>query len=265
MSRHFILPCEALRPYVDRYWSWTTASSGAPLPFMLPGTGAELMFPYGREARLFCIRSQTFRFGGSWGEGLFSVRIRSGAMRHFSRIPLEEFFDRPVPLEDIWGGAGRGLDERVGLARDDAERASILDRWLLACLRENARQSQEIELAIWHLYYGHQTIRIEALAERLGMSRRHFERLFRLHLGMTPKAFQRTARFHLTVRDMLLANRPSGLDAALDHGYYDQSHFIREFESFVGVSPLRFFTDATSKAHFYNPPLFSPDTVPLPR
>lgn len=265
MSQHFILPCEALRPYVDRYWLWDMADSGAGLPVMLPGTGAELIFLRDSHACLVCIRSQVFRFEGFRAGGLFSVRIRSGAVRHFCRIPLEDLFDRPVGLEDIWGVEGRMLEEAIWAAPDDTMRARLLDAWLMARLRENARSSPEVELAIWHLYYGHQTVRIDALAERLGMSRRHFERLFRQHLGMTPKSFQRTARFHLTVRDMLLSGSASSLEVALDHGYYDQSHFIRDFESFVGVSPLRFLTHSADRPHFYNPPLFSPDKVPLPR
>jgi len=277
MTRQFYLPNIALLPYVDRYWCNLGREAAAGQAWVLPGTGAELMFvteagPGGialasglPPAFLLCVRTQAYQIPVPLrAMSLFSVRIRSGALRHFCRIPMQDLFDAPIPLREIWADAGEFLSERISQAQSDEQRVAILDQWLLAQLHKHARENAQIEMAIWHLYYRHQQTRIETLAEQLGMSRRQFERLFRQQLGMTPKSFQRTARFHSTVRDLLLAEQGLCLDVALSHGYYDQSHFIHEFESFVGCSPLRFLGELAEKAHFYNTPLFAPDTVPLP-
>jgi AraC-like DNA-binding protein len=56
-------------------------------------------------------------------------------------------------------------------------------------------------------------------------------------VGMTPKLFSRIQRFQQT-RTFIQQNRsPNWADVALDLGYFDQSHLIREFLEFSGLSP----------------------------
>lgn len=277
-STHF-LPCDALRPYLDRFWVWQPDQAGAPLPWMLPGTGAEIMFFVdrptrrdgvvefgGMEAFLICMRTQPFRPQvDTRTRYLVSVRVRSGGIRHFCPLPLEELFDRPIPIEAIWGDSARRLMDSLVRAEGVPRFLALLEEWLLARLSRHARINAAVEAAIWHLYYEHHLTRIDDLATQLGTSRRQLERVFRQHLGMSPKTFQRTARFHLTVRDLMLKENESALDTALLHGYYDQSHFIHDFEAFVGQRPQDYLRQTDRKAHFYSRPLLTPDTVPLPR
>ena len=279
MNRYFVMPCTALQPYVDRFWGWESEAF-LQLPPMLPGTGAELMFHYGTPCQiqnsclglqtsgpafLLCARRAPHRLQAQAGLGFISVRFRSGALRHFSPLPLSELIDDALPIQDVWGPAGLEVANRVAMAFDQASRVAILEDWLLACLRQHGKAQPMMEAAVRQLYYQHRSIRVEMLAEQLGMSRRNFERVFREQIGMSPKAFQRTARFHLTMRDLLLAHQADYLDAALSHGYYDQAHFIHDFQAFVKDSPVAFLKRTATMAHFYNPPLFTPDKVPLPR
>lgn len=279
MHRYFVIPRPALQPYVDRLWGWESARP-LQLPPMLPGTGAELMFHYADPVFLRGGPDETTNLGpaflpGALGGprellaqgrvGFISVRFRSGALRHFSPLPLAELGGHPLAVEEVWGAAGRDLAARIVAAPDRAARVALLEDWLLACLARHGKPQPTIEAAIRALYYRHRDVRIETLADELGMSRRHFERVFGAHLGVTPKAFQRTARFHLTVRDLLLADGTDTLATALDHGYYDQAHFIHDFEAFVGKPPVHFLQTTTRVAHFYNASLFAPDKVPLPR
>ncbi|GAB2884906.1 hypothetical protein GCM10027046_11800 [Uliginosibacterium flavum] len=279
MNRYFVIPRAELQPYVDRLWGWESELA-QPMPPMLPGTGAELMFHYGDRVFLRSARhgvidpGEAFLPGTRHGPcellaqgriGFISVRFRSGALRHFSPLSLIELANRPATAGEVWGDAGRQLAERIIQAPDRNKRVALLEDWLLACLARHGKQQPAIEAAIRALYYRHREVKIDALADEIGMSRRNFERVFREQIGLTPKAFQRTARFHLTLRNTLLAGRSDYLDAALAHGYYDQAHFIHEFKGFVGKSPTLFLQAAASMAHFYNPSIFSPDKVPFPR
>jgi len=279
VNRYFVIPRTELQPYVDRFWGWESKAL-LQLPPMLPGTGAELMFHYGTpfqiqnarlglqtsgSANLLCARRAPHRPQPQAGLGFISVRFRSGALRHFSPLPLTELLDDALPIQDIWGQAGLEVAGRVAQAPDRVGRVSILEDWLLACLRQHGKAQPVMEAAIRQLYYQHRSVKVALLAEQLGMSRRNFERVFREQIGMSPKTFQRTARFHLTMRDLLLARQVDYLDAALSHGYFDQAHFIHDFQSFVSDSPVAFLKHTATMAHFYNPPLFAPDKVPLPR
>jgi AraC-like DNA-binding protein len=279
VNRYFAIPCAALQPYVDRLWGWESDAL-LQLPALLPGTGAELLFHYGRPfaiesrrrgvthlgpAQLLCARTQPQQPLAQAAVGFVAVRFRSGALRHFSPLPLADLRDDVLSIGDVWGQGGRDIAERVLQAGSRNERIALLEDWLLHCLHRYHTSQPAIEAALRQLYYRHREVRIDELADQLGMSRRHFERLFREQIGVTPKAFQRTARFNLTVRDLLLSARTDYLATALDHGYYDQAHFIHEVRSFVGESPATFLQTTRRVAHFYNPPIFAPDKVPSAR
>ena len=276
--RYFVIPHRALQPYIDRLWGWES-EPGLQLPPMLPGTGAELMFHYADPVLLRRTPQEVVNLGAAFlpgarggarellaqgRVGFISVRFRSGALRHFSPLPLAELAGQPLTVDEVWGAAGCDLAECIASAPDRATRVALLEDWLLSCLSRHGKPQPVIEAAIRALYYRHQSVTIAALADELGMSQRHFERVFHNQVGVTPKTFQRTARFQLTVRDLLLAEGAECLGTVLDHGYYDQAHFIHDFEAFVGQAPTGFL-QTTRAAHFYNPPLFSPDKVPLPR
>jgi len=279
MKRYFVIPCAPLQPYIDRLWGWESDDL-LQLPAMLPGTGAELLFHYGRPLAIRCLRQPAARQGlaqllcarrrpyqplAQSAVGFIAVRFRSGALRHFSALPLAELRDDVLPIGEVWGAEGRDVAEQVAQAGSRGARVSLLEAWLLRCLQHYHKGQPAIEAALHQLYYGHREVKIDVLADRIGMSRRHFERVFREQIGVTPKLFQRTARFNLTVRELLLSASADTLAVALDHGYYDQAHFIHDFQTFVGDSPAAFLQHTTRVAHFYNPPIFAPDKVPLPR
>src|SRR5665213_303471 len=67
------------------------------------------------------------------------------------------------------------------------------------------------------------------------LSERQLERRFLLRVGMMPKRFARLARFE---RAVSLMDSASALAAVAQlAGYYDQSHFVREFRAFAGTAP----------------------------
>ena len=279
VRRYFVVPRAELQAYVDRLWGWESPFTVA-LPPMLPGTGAELLFHYGQPfaiagtarglvepgaGQLLCARRSPHRLLAQGRVGFIAVRFRSGALRHFASLPLAELENDALSVGDVWGAHGSDVAERVALAGSRAQRVDLIERWLLACLVRHRKDQPALEAALRALYYRHDSITIDMLAGDLGMSRRHFERVFGEQIGVTPKAFQRTARFNHTLRELLLTEPRATLATALDHGYYDQAHFIRDFRSFVGESPQSYLRQARSSSHFYNQPLFAPDKVPLPR
>jgi AraC-like DNA-binding protein len=273
------VPRVELQAYVDRYWGWEGEAPTA-LPTWLPGTGAELLLHYARPFAIDCGEKGVRELGGGQllcarraphrplalaDVGFIAVRFRSGALRHFCALSLAELRDDALAIGDVWGAAGRELAERVALAVNTGARVALIEGWLLRCLACYRQHQPAIEAALRALYYGHRDVRIDALAENLGMSRRHFERVFREQVGLTPKAFQRTARLNHTVRELLLGEPRDMLATALEHGYYDQAHFIHDFRAFVGQSPSTFLRNSADTAHFYNAPIFAPDRVPVPR
>ncbi len=82
---------------------------------------------------------------------------------------------------------------------------------------------------------------VEALAARLDMGRRSLERLCGRHFGFPPKLLLRRQRFLRSLARFKLAplkDRPRpNWSSALDEQYFDHAHFVRDFRSFMGMTP----------------------------
>ena len=86
----------------------------------------------------------------------------------------------------------------------------------------------------------HGGIDVAGLARELGFSRRHLAQLFQREAGLSPKALARVLRFSHTLDCVRGAATPRWDRVALDCGYYDQSHMIRDFQAFSGHAPRDF-------------------------
>jgi AraC-like DNA-binding protein len=81
-------------------------------------------------------------------------------------------------------------------------------------------------------------VTVDALARVACMTRRHLERRFLAEVGVSPKRLARITRFQraLSVLDELdVPDR--GTRTAVECGYADQAHFIRDFSSLAGCPP----------------------------
>jgi AraC-like DNA-binding protein len=78
------------------------------------------------------------------------------------------------------------------------------------------------------------------VVDRIGLSARTFIRLFVTEVGLTPKLFCRVRRFQRALR-LARGGQPAGwAGIALDCGYCDQAHLIRDFRALSGFTPTEF-------------------------
>ena len=81
---------------------------------------------------------------------------------------------------------------------------------------------------------------VSDLAARVGLSERTLERLCKRVFGFAPKRLLRRQRFLRTLAE--IGDRlDQPLAVLLDGHYYDQSHFIREFKTFMGMTPMAYY------------------------
>jgi AraC-like DNA-binding protein len=90
--------------------------------------------------------------------------------------------------------------------------------------------------------------RIRALARGLGTTARTLERRVLDATGLSPRALRAVLRFRRVFRRLDRSPAGSWARVAVESGYYDQAHMIREFRRFAGVAPGRFFGREASLA-----------------
>jgi AraC-like DNA-binding protein len=153
-----------------------------------------------------------------------------------SFIPgVERLTDEIRPLEDLAGKTARRTFERLAEHNSLEAMGGLMDQWLrpLDPPDSGERVLRELTAA--------ETSLDETIAES-GLSVRHFRRLCLERAGVSPKYLTRILRFRKAAEKIagMRAAQPSWADFAAACGYYDQAHFIREFQEFAGCTPGRF-------------------------
>jgi AraC-like DNA-binding protein len=162
------------------------------------------------------------------------IRFAPGGFGHFFPVPAGELTDRIVPLEYL--PASSRLIEAVANAPDRRTRLLAIEEGLGRWLR-SAEPEPILGTALDTILASRGMVSVARLARLGGRSPRHLQRVFRERVGVGPKMFCRIVRFKNALRSLGRQPRPDLLQVALEAGYYDQAHFIHEFDRFYGSSP----------------------------
>jgi AraC-like DNA-binding protein len=244
-------PMAPLADFVEYFWSLSDAPAHAQERIVPSGTLELVVNLHEDVVRVYDPVDPTRcrRFSGAVVSGAYrsyfvidtrehasmvGVHFRPGGARAVLGLPPGELADTHLDLETLWGARARRLRERLCSARTPVERFRILEETLRASLRAAPERQRAVHFALERLGRGSS---VGDVAEELSLSPRRFIELFTADVGITPKLFGRVRRFQ---RALAMAEQPRVLDwaqLALECGYFDQSHMIRDFVHFSGFSP----------------------------
>ncbi|TVP45253.1 MAG: AraC family transcriptional regulator [Mongoliibacter sp.] len=82
---------------------------------------------------------------------------------------------------------------------------------------------------------------VQELADLAGVSTRTLELKFKKYVGLTPKTYSRVIRFNALIKQFSESSLKDSCDWVEKYGYTDQSHLIKDFKDFTGMSPGKYF------------------------
>ncbi|WP_064609601.1 helix-turn-helix transcriptional regulator [Photobacterium sp. J15] len=263
MNTLLIRPGSPLSDFVAQFWLWEQSQPLA-IPDILPGTGVEILFNLGEpvvaespsQARLnfgeglvICPRKSTFRLQPTGATKVLSVRFRSAGFFQLFGIPLTEIADQIVDVSTI---IPRSVLSQITEFESEVAAISLLESWLLQQIKPERADGSALKWAIDEVYYQNSSDVISDVKQELNVSERTFQRKFKVYTGVDAKYFERTSRFQSALRTLLCEGSTQYTGIALDHGYYDQPYFIKEFKCFTGVTPKQFLTEENFSLNHYN-------------
>ncbi len=243
----------AVQPPLTRIITSIIAYSGYNAPsryeILLPDGVAQLVIPLDETTRGYVDAAGSHELKGGWFTGVhtspicylgeqnaatFCIRFSATGFYRLCNTPLQLIQDQIIPADEILGARFAALRQRLLDGKTTKDRIAVLESFFAASL-ENTDSGPSISTYVLHeLARGQRTIR--QIVDRSGYSWKHMIELFKADVGLTPKQYQRLLRFNRVL--YLLHERPrasSSFTTADD--YFDQSHVIREFRSFSGLTP----------------------------
>jgi len=96
---------------------------------------------------------------------------------------------------------------------------------------------QEINRIVETIMEEKSIIKVDDVMNRFAINKRTLQRLFKKYVGVSPKWIIQRYRLHEAAEKMVERKAENWSRLALDLGYFDQSHFIRDFKTIIGQTP----------------------------
>ena len=113
-----------------------------------------------------------------------------------------------------------------------------------------ARYVSKGQTAVQYTIEHNGTLPIKELVESVDIQERNLERYFNAHIGLSPKYYSRVLKF-ANIFNIVKEKNFNWSDIAYLAGYYDQSHFIKNFKEFTGEEPSKYGFDKVNMANFF--------------
>jgi AraC-like DNA-binding protein len=224
--------------YVDAYWFYKNDTDLNYQFPVLPDGCVDIVFDLRngfQEPSVVGCMTQSIMVDSFRNHVLAGIRFKPGCASPFLNIPLIDITDQMISLHLIRKakpGIEDGLDKPASpyrLFEKFEEYLSTLFNGKIYDL--TAPRAAELITRS----RGQKTV--DQIADSLNVSRRHLERRFTEYIGIPPKLFSKIIRFQ-NARTILKSKQHGTLaDIAMEAGYYDQSHFYKDFKDFTGVYP----------------------------
>lgn len=175
------------------------------------------------------------------GKGrVFGIKFHPGGFRPFAAGPVSAFADRVVELSSVFGESARSLAPQA-LANDRHEAVmAVLETFLRAQGARADPVAERMMRIAARMAEDRGIKRIEQIAQEFSIGLRSLQRQFRDYVGVHPKWVIQRYRLHEALARIDEGKAEDWTALALDLGYSDQAHLIRDFKKIVGCTPSEY-------------------------
>ena len=184
-------------------------------------------------------RHREFMMAGKLG--IVGAFLYPYALPFLFNVPSEKLTNRTVEIADFLGTEGLMLKDEIINASTNNQRIGTISNYLIKKVKSNFLRDKGMVEGVQQIVRYKGAVSLDSLVHGMGISGRHFDRKFLSTVGIAPKVFSRLIRFQSTLQLPRKNSFKNLTELALHSGYYDQSHFIREFQEFAGLSPKHYF------------------------
>jgi AraC-like DNA-binding protein len=183
-------------------------------------------------------RTKTLLLDQPGSVSMIGIRLHPGKEFAFIRRPAFPLVDKTIQLEEIMGPGIIEYQETLKNTLDGALKIQLTEELLLRNLDSHSDAfDEQIDRAISCIYEHKGVMTTADLMESIDATYKQCERSFKKHVGVTPKTYLRIVRFYNAFTQIRASKSVNWTNLLGQYNYYDQSHFIKDYHYFTGVSP----------------------------
>jgi len=241
-----LLPTRAdIAFFIEHYWlvAWDLTGLAPRTQETLPYPSLHIAIEEGRSGVYGIVRGKfTRKIEGN--SRVFGIKFKPGAFYPFFKSSVSALTGKIVPVGDIFGPAGEALVREILRipSQDEDQLVATAEAFLRERLPAEDDNVRIIGTIIARIIEDREITKVDQVVDALAsgdlrVSKRQIQRLFSLYVGVSPKWVIMRYRLHEAVERMTSGEAVDLPRLALDLGYFDQAHFIKDFKAMVGRAP----------------------------
>ena len=280
MRFNYLAPSEDLQDIVEYYLILESQKYEGNVPTeVFPSIQLEMAFTFGSPNSSFVEQGQLVRkkaydysltgfsttkhtYSNHEDLGVIMVGFKPLGLQHCVGFNLQELLNKSLDLNDIWPNEIRRIEDQIRTKQTDEERIRVIEDFL-RFIKKDKEKDITIENAVFQIIESKGKISVGELAAQNYLSQKQFTRRFIRAIGSSPKFYSRLVRFQ-NILALLKESNTRLTEVAMEGGFFDQAHFIKEFRQFTNEKPSsfnelslqtelgRFFEQNCRKSIFYN-------------
>jgi AraC-like DNA-binding protein len=256
-----IAPAKELNNIIECYWIAENNNSEPVEEKIIPDGFTEMIFHYGdpylirfkntweQQAKTLLAGqiSRYFFLQNTGLSGVLGIKFKPTALTHLYSISMAGLTDKVIDLSEL-NLLDAHLIDKINYNTDHQTMFSLLNQHFKPLVERY--QPGLADKAIEMIFATKGMLSIGDLKSALFTTEKQLERVFKHFIGLSPKLYCRIVRFNYLFECKQNGNK-NWADVFHTAGFYDQSHFIRNFKGFTGDEPSSYLYEKNNLGNFF--------------
>lgn len=175
-----------------------------------------------------------------------SIRFTTNGYYKLLGMPQNEFTNQFFNLDDVFD---RKIEHLIPVLQNTLsleERFQILEKWLNKEFCKKEIPSKLLSDFVIRYLNQKPDASVKQLTQQTGFTRKHLVCRFKEEAGLTIKEYQKILRIYRLLKQIDKASQISWAKLAGQFGFYDQSHLIKDFKQYTGLTPTDYLDQQTT-------------------
>jgi AraC-like DNA-binding protein len=172
------------------------------------------------------------------GKGcVVGVKFKPGGFYPFTKQPVSGLVDNPMAIHNVFDIEAHTLEDTILSHAEDAKMVELVEGFIRPKLPEKDPTVTLINRIIDQIVEDQEITKVDDICKIFAINKRKLQRLFDQYVGISPKWVIKLYRLQNAAETIDLDKNHDLLKLAVDLGYHDQSHFIKDFKAVIGKTP----------------------------
>ncbi len=259
-----IIPPATLTGLIDCYWVVESDDLDIHQQKIIPDGFPEIIFHYGDAYRInisgkWEMQSKALLAGqirnhfllqNTGHSGMIGIKFKPAAITQLFGFDMSVITDKVIDLKSVLKNEFSSISDGLLSKNSYHQKINVLNTFFENIEFKEIENDGYIGDALSLIFESNGMISVSGLIEKLNINERKLERLFKRYIGLSPKFYSRIIRFNY-IFQLVQDKKMNWSEIAQLSGFYDQSHFISNFQEFTGEDPSKYFFEDENLANFF--------------